>query len=418
MAEIVDITSKQTTEVSPAEVKQGLTAVEPATLLNTGKKRTSFISTTSLLFLGLLAFLLWSALFELDETVRASGNVIPSARTQIIQAVDGGVLSALLVQEGDKVVMGERLAVLEKTRVNASYEESRAQVASLNAALIRAKAEAAREAPIFGQEFADYPDYVLMQQSLYQQKVQKLRDEMSILNANLTLAKEEQVIYERLYADGDASRIELMQVRQRVIELQGNVSGLNNQYLQEVRQEIAQLSTELASNRFQLQERKNRLIHTDIIAPVAGVVKYMRLNTVGGVLRPGDELMQLSPTDGDLIIEAKVNPVDIGQLKEGLPVSIKLDAFDYSIYGGLEGVLTYISADTLNEKSEGEQSASYYRVQVKLDKGAQANNPKLSKVVIKQGMTASIDIKTNRRTVLQYLAKPILRAFSGALNER
>lgn len=418
MAEIVDITSKQTTEVSPAEVKQGLTAVEPATLLNTGKKRTSFISTTSLLFLGLLAFLLWSALFELDETVRASGNVIPSARTQIIQAVDGGVLSALLVQEGDKVVMGERLAVLEKTRVNASYEESRAQVASLNAALIRAKAEAAREAPIFGQEFADYPDYVLMQQSLYQQKVQKLRDEISILNAGLKLAKEEQVIYERLYADGDASRIELMQVRQRVIELQGNVSGLNNQYLQEVRQEIAQLSTELASNRFQLQERKNRLIHTDIIAPVAGVVKYMRLNTVGGVLRPGDELMQLSPTDGDLIIEAKVNPVDIGQLKEGLPVSIKLDAFDYSIYGGLEGVLTYISADTLNEKSEGEQSASYYRVQVKLDKGAQANNPKLSKVVIKQGMTASIDIKTNRRTVLQYLAKPILRAFSGALNER
>ena len=418
MAEIVDITSKQSAEVDPAKVTQGLTAVEPATLLNNGKKRTGFFSTTSLLFLGLVAFLLWAALFELDETVRAGGSVIPSARTQIIQAVDGGVLSALLVQEGDKVNMGERLAVLEKTRVNASYEESRAQVASLNAALVRAKAEAAGAAPIFGQEFADYPDYVLMQQSLYQQKVQKLRDEMSILNANLTLAKEEQVIYERLYADGDASRMELMQVQQRVIELQGKVSGLNNQYLQEVRQEIAQLSTELASNRFQLQERKNRLIHTDIIAPVAGVVKYMRLNTVGGVLRPGDELMQLSPTDGDLIIEAKVNPVDIGQLKEGLPVNIKLDAFDYSIYGGLEGVLTYISADTLNEKSEGEQSASYYRVQVKLDKGSQANNPKLSKVVIKQGMTASIDIKTNRRTVLQYLAKPVLRAFSGALNER
>ncbi len=418
MAEIVDITSKQTAEVDSAEAKQGLAAVEPTTLLNTGKKRTEFFSTTSLLFLGLVAFLLWAALFELDETVRAGGQVIPSARTQIIQAVDGGVLSALLVQEGDKVVMGERLAVLEKTRVNASYEESRAQVASLNAALIRAKAEAVGEAPIFGQEFADYPDYVLMQQSLYQQKVQKLRDEMSILNAKLTLAKEEQVIYERLYADGDASHMELMQVQQKVIELQGKVSGLNNQYLQEVRQEIAQLSTELASNRFQLQERKNRLIHTDIIAPVAGVVKYMRLNTVGGVLRPGDELMQLSPTDGDLIIEAKVNPVDIGQLTEGLPVSVKLDAFDYSIYGGLEGVLTYISADTLTEKSKGEGAASYYRVQVKLDKDAQANNPKLANVVIKQGMTASIDIKTNRRTVLQYLAKPVLRAFSGALNER
>ena len=418
MAEIVDITSKQTTEVDPAEAKQGLAAFEPATLLNNGKKRTGFFSTTSLLFLGLVVFLLWAALFELDETVRAGGNVIPSARTQIIQAVDGGVLSALLVQEGDKVNMGERLAVLEKTRVNASYEESRAQVASLNAALIRAKAEAAGAAPIFGQEFADYPEYVLMQQSLYQQKVQKLRDEISILNAKLILAKEEQVIYERLYADGDASRMELMQVQQRVIELQGKVSGLNNQYLQEVRQEIAQLSTELASNRFQLQERKNRLIHTDIIAPVAGVVKYMRLNTVGGVLRPGDELMQLSPTDGDLIIEAKVNPVDIGQLTEGLPVSVKLDAFDYSIYGGLKGVLTYISADTLTEKSEGEGAASYYRVQVKLDKDAQANNPKLANVVIKQGMTASIDIKTNRRTVLQYLAKPVLRAFSGALNER
>jgi adhesin transport system membrane fusion protein len=158
------------------------------------------------------------------------------------------------------------------------------------------------------------------------------------------------------------------------------------------------------------------LEHTDLIAPVAGIVKYLRVNTVGGVLRAGDELMQISPTDSEMVIEAKINPVDIGQLELGLPVQIKLDAFDYSVYGMLAGKLTYISSDTLVEQSPNGQSTSSYRAQIKLD-GVQANQA-LAKVALKPGMTATIDVKTRTRSVLRYLLKPVIKTFSGALNER
>ena len=156
------------------------------------------------------------------------------------------------------------------------------------------------------------------------------------------------------------------------------------------------------------------------MAPIAGVVKYLRLTTIGGVLRAGDELMQISPTEGEMVFEVKINPADIGQLSIGLPVSIKLDAFDYSIYGSLEGTLTYLSSDTLAEQAANGQTNTYYRAQVRID-AARAKtypNPKLASVDLKPGMTATVDIRTGQRSVLQCLAKPVYKAFGGALNER
>jgi adhesin transport system membrane fusion protein len=149
---------------------------------------------------------------------------------------------------------------------------------------------------------------------------------------------------------------------------------------------------------------------------VAGIVKYLRVNTVGGVLRAGDELMQISPTESDMVIEAKINPVDIGQLELGLPVQVKLDAFDFSVYGMLIGKLTYLSSDTLVEQGANGQSMSYYRAHVRID--ASQANAMLARVPLKPGMTSTIDIKTRTRSVLRYLLKPVIRTFSGALNER
>jgi len=156
------------------------------------------------------------------------------------------------------------------------------------------------------------------------------------------------------------------------------------------------------------------------VAPIAGVVKYLKLTTIGGVLRAGDELMQISPTEGEMVFEVKINPADIGQLSIGLPVSIKLDAFDYSIYGSLEGTLTYLSSDTLAEQAANGQTNTYYRAQVRIDASrAKAHpNPKLASVDLKPGMTATVDIRTGHRSVLKYLAKPVYKAFGGALNER
>ncbi len=150
---------------------------------------------------------------------------------------------------------------------------------------------------------------------------------------------------------------------------------------------------------------------------MAGTVKLLRITTVGGVLRPGDELMQIAPDDDALILEAKVFPADIGQLNTGLPATVKLDAFDYSIYGMLQGTLTYISPDTLTETSPNGQIQSYYRVHIKL---APASNqiPKVRGLTLKPGMSASIDILTGTRSIFTYFAKPLLKAFSGALTER
>jgi adhesin transport system membrane fusion protein len=218
-----------------------------------------------------------------------------------------------------------------------------------------------------------------------------------------------------LLKGGDVSRIEVMRALRQVTDIEARLNELRNKYLQEARTEVTRLEDEFSSQRHKLEERRSVLEHTDLIAPVAGIVKYLRINTVGGVLRAGDELMQISPTESDMVIEAKVNPVDIGQLELGLPVQVKLDAFDFSVYGMLVGKLTYISSDTLVEQGANGQSLSFYRVQVRLE--GQQSNQALARVALKPGMTSTIDIKTRTRSVLRYLLKPVIKTFSGALNE-
>jgi membrane fusion protein, adhesin transport system len=375
---------------------------------------------TLLLFAGLAGFISWAALFEIDETVRAQGQVIPIERTQVIQAADGGVLEKLLVREGQAVKAGEHLAVLERERSSAGYEESRARLASLEAALERTRAEAAQRAPQFSARLRAYPEFVGVQQALYEQRRRGLQEELATLDAALDTAREELRMNEALLRNGDTSRLEVMRAQRQVTELEGRISASRNKYLQEARSEAAKVADDLASNRYRMDERQSVLGHTVITAPIAGVVKLLRLSTIGGVLKAGDELMQISPTEGEMVFELKVNPIDIGRLEAGLPVSIKLDTFDYSIYGSLEGRLTYVSSDTLSEQSGNGQTSTYYRALVRLEdrQVIAQSNPKLANVAMRPGMGATVDIRTGRRSVLHYLAKPVYRAFGGAMNER
>jgi adhesin transport system membrane fusion protein len=374
-------------------------------------------SMTILLFIGAVIFLIWSSVFEIDQAVRTQGKIIPSARTQIIQVVDGGVLAELRVREGQLVTEGEKLAVLEKERASANYEENLVHIMSLNAELIRAKAESLGNQPFFTDQFNNYPAFVSAQNNYYKQRKQGLEDEIKSVQISLDIAKEELHINQSLFNQGDVSRLEVMRSQRQLAELEGKLTGINNNYFEEAQKDITRLETELAASRYKLEARKSVLSHTDLKSPVAGVVKYLKVNTLGGVLRPGDELMQISPTEDGVVIEARVNPTDIGQLKLGLPVFISLDAFDFSIYGGLNGTLIYLSADTLTEEA-GEQTISYYRAHIRVNEDAMALNPKLAKVVLKPGMTVSTSIITGKRSVLQYLLKPIIRGFSGALTER
>ena len=369
-----------------------------------------------IVILSVVLFVAWAAWFDIDQTVRAQGQLIPGGRTQVIQVVDGGVLSEIRVQEGDTVKAGQVLAVLEPDRAKASFDEAQAKHTALRVVLRRAQAEASGTAPVFGKEFAAYPDLVAAQQKLYLQRLQSLNDALAMQQEAMALAKEELQMNERLLAGGDISRVEVLRARRQVSDIQSRILDIRNKYLQDARAEAAKQEEEISSQSYRQEDRRYALAQTQLAAPVDGVVKYLRVTTVGGVLRAGDELMQISPTDGESLLELKVNPADIAQLRTGMQANIRLDAYDYAIYGSVQGELVYISSDTLQEQGPNGQAQIFYRARVRvLPKAA---NPKLQPVVLKPGLTATVDILTGQRSVLNYLMKPITRGLTGALNER
>jgi adhesin transport system membrane fusion protein len=188
---------------------------------------------TLLLLAGLVGFVLWAAFFEIEQTVRAQGQIILSARTQIIQAADGGVVSRILVQEGQSVQAGQLLADLERARPNAAFEENRAKVASLKAALVRAQAEAHGQSPVFGAAFKEFPEFVAAQTALFEQRKRSLQEEIATHQDSLAIAQEELRVHESLFATGDTSQLEVMRAKRQVGELQGRVSTVRNRYRQE-----------------------------------------------------------------------------------------------------------------------------------------------------------------------------------------
>ena len=397
------------------------------------KKFVSQLTVTRLMLLGLLIFLMWTSLSDMDQTVRSHGQIIAIARNQIIQAADGGVLKQLLVSEGQQVRAGQTLAKLETTRSEASYLEIKAKLGALQAALVRAKAESSDAALIYDLDSESNNVFTSGQQQAYSQKRQGLEDELQVLSAGLQLSEKELQMSQALLKTGDVSQLEFMRAQRQVHETQGRIGSVKQKYLQEAKQDVVRIQEEISAHQFKLNERKSLLDHSTLSSPVDGIVKVLRINTVGGVLRAGDELMHISPTSGGYIFEAKINPSDIGELRLGLPVSLKFDAFDYSVYGMLQGTLSYISSDTLTDSGPNGAVQTYYRVQVQINSNsfeapsshdsrwffqASRNVNSLSLKELKPGMTATLDIQTRSRSLLQYLTKPVQKAFSGALHER
>ena len=369
-------------------------------------------------------FIAWAAYFEIDQTIHTTGQVVLSARTQLVQAADGGVLKELKVKEGDTVKRGQLLAVLEKERVQANLDETRSKIMSLKAALLRAKAEVALSAPQFGSEFKKYPEFVSSQMGLYTQRKLSLDEELRSLQDALSMALQEKRMNDNLFKNGDVSELDVLRAKRQVSEIEGRMTASKNKYLQETRTELTRIEDELSVQMQKLSGAENLLDHTDLTAPMDGVVKTLKIHTLGGVLRPGDELMQIVPVGDNLLVEARVLPVDMGQLEVGQAVQISLDAYDYSLYGNLTGELIEISPDTLSDtNAQGSlvntpngQPSVYYKVNIRLAK--EQTNPKAQLIEIKPGMTASIDIRTGTRNLLNYLMKPVIKTLGNSLNER
>lgn len=367
--------------------------------------------------LGLGAMLAWAYVSEIDQVTRATGQVIASSRSQIIQASDGGVLVDLRVKEGVKVKQGDLLARLDSTKVKAAFLETEARCAGLQAQVARLRAEVLNQKPAFDPELKRrYADFVDNQSILYQRRREALDAEIRIYKESLDLVQRELEMNLPLLGTGDVSQTEILKLRRQASELQGQMTNRRNKYFQDTQAELAKAEEDLAGANQILAQRKNQFEQTELFAPVDGVVKNVRITTKGGVVRAGEEVMQIVPLDDDLVVEAKLKPADIAFVKPGLSAQVKIDAYDYTIYGALNGTVTYISADTLEENlRQGEMP--YYRVQIRTTGKVLKNRPD-EPMEIQPGMTATVEIKTGVNTVLKYLTKPLVKTFSESLGER
>ncbi|MEN8140806.1 MAG: HlyD family efflux transporter periplasmic adaptor subunit [Thermodesulfobacteriota bacterium] len=376
-----------------------------------------YSSVLLLLFAGLIAFILWASNFQIDEVARAHGEVIASSRVQVIQAVDGGVLASLHVKEGDRIEMGQVLAQLDQTKTRAAVLEIEGRLAALQAKANRLTAEVTEAQELkFSPLVHAFPDIAAVEKALFKQRRSGLTEELRTLKVAVQLAREEAGLVAKLARSGDVNRSEVIRAERALNEAAAKLVNRKNHFLEEARKELTDLEDKITQNQQILAQRRQQLADSVFSATLPGIVKNIRVTTVGGVLRAGEELLQIIPVNDRLIVESKVRPADIALVRPGLTATIRFDPFDYTLFGGVQGEVVYVSADTLKEKSvHGEEI--YYRVHV-----ATKANPVVTttgkQIDILPGMTAQLDIKTGQRSLMKFLLKPLQRTISESFGER
>ena len=369
------------------------------------------------LIMGLIfvAAIAWAQTTDIPQLARAGGQVIALSRTQIIQAANDGVVETIAVHEGDFVHRGQLLMQLDTAQINASVVDSRAKVAALKATLARLHAEVFERPLSFSAEVQRYPAFVKNQTDLYARRQRALREELATLSDMLSHVQQELAMSQPLLESGDIAQTEILRLKRSVAELQGTYANRQNRYFQDAQAEMTKAEEELSSQQQILVDRETNLERMQVLAPADGYVRNVRLTTLGARVRPGDVVMDIFPTGSELIVEAKLKPSDLGHIRIDQKATVKLDAFDYSIYGVLDGTVHYVSPDALSENSP-QCEHIYYRVHVYIDPDQMAG--KTQKIDITPGMTAQIEIRTGQMSVLDYILKPIVKTFSSAFTER
>jgi len=382
--------------------------------MNSSETRGSLVIWISLL--ALLCFFVWASQAELEQITRAPGQIIASGRTQVIQASDGGVLQALMVKEGDTVERGQVLALLDRQKLRAAYQETRSRELALRATVARLQAEVVGSEPTFAAENEGYPQFRANQLALLQKRRASINEETASLRKLLELAQRELAMTAPLVNTGDVSQADVLKLERQVADLQAQITNRQNKYLQDTQADLSRAEEELAGVQQMLAQRADLLSRTELRAPMRGVVKNIRMTTIGGTLKPTEELMQIVPIENELLVEARIRPTDIAFIHTGQTASVKIDAYDYTLYGWLEGKVSYLSPDTLTEDlRQGEQA--YYRMQVRADDKRFAKQAREA-IQLQPGMTVTVEVKTGKNTVLRYLSKPIVRTMQEAMVEK
>jgi adhesin transport system membrane fusion protein len=369
-------------------------------------------SSLLLLVFFLLAALLWADNASLDEVTRGQGAVVPSSREQVIQSLEGGILAELAVREGDVVEKGQVLLRIDDTRSGASLREGEVKSQSLRAEIARLQAEAAGTAPRFPADIE--PAIIERERKNFVSRQTAVEESAASLKRNLELAEKELAMTQPMVARGAVSEVEVLRLQRQIIELKGQIQDRRNSFKAEARGKQAEKEAELGGVTELLTARKDEVQRSLVRSPMRGTVKNIKVTTVGGVIGPGQDIMEIVPVEDRLLIEAKIRPADVAFLHVGQPATVKLTAYDYTIYGSLHGHLEHISADTLPDENPPHER--FYRVYVRTDTAVL--NGKKGPLPVIPGMVATVEVLTGHKTVLEYLLKPVLKTRDNALHER
>jgi adhesin transport system membrane fusion protein len=403
----------------------------------------------------ILVFLLWADNATLEEVTRGQGKVIPSSNMQIIQNLEGGIIKDIRVRAGDVVEQDQILMIIDDTRFSSSFKEGVVKQNALKLTVARLNAEIENKPFVIPEEIAkNFPQIISTEKELYQsrlndlnvklnllidqqnqraQELKELQSKQDQLKRSYDLAKKELDLTQPLVKEGAVSQVELLRLERQVNDLQGEFSAnqlamprlqsalesaqkkIDEQKIEYRTKALGDLNdakAELSKIEEQNTALEDRVNRTLVRSPVKGTVNQVKISTIGGIVQPGQDLIEIVPLEDSLLVEADVRPSDIGFLKPGLEGMVKVTAYDFSIYGGLKAEVERISADTItNEKKE-----SFYQIHVRTKKNYILHNGK--HLLIKPGMAVTVDIKTGEKTVLDYILKPILKTKQNALRER
>lgn len=406
-------------------------------------------------------FLAWAYHAKVDEVTRGEGQVIPSSKTQMVQTLESGILKEIHVKIGEQVKRGQLLLRIDDTGVASSLGEQKAKEISLLAQIHRLRAELLPEPPetlSFPTKIAERsPSAIRAETNLYAARLRSLRNQIGILSErlqqrrqelneaksnstrlenNLKIAREELALKEPLAKRGIVPKTDILQLRREISNTTGQLEGTKRSiprleaaireaqrqndeqrltFRQNAQTELNQRMSELSVVHETIKGATDRVVRTDVHSPVDGIVNKINVNTIGSVVKSGETAIEIVPIEDTLLVEAKIKPADIAFIHLNLPAVVKLTAYDFSIYGGLDGVVERISADSTVDQQTRE---SYYTVTIKTKSTTLDSHNRKKVMPIIPGMVATVDIMTGKKSVLEYILKPIIKAKNEALRER
>lgn len=358
----------------------------------------------------------WAFLSRVEQITKAEGKVVSDGREQVIASLEGGILRSVLVKEGMLVEKGQDLVLIDPTRAEAQQNEGQAKRLSLKGTEARLMAESTGKPLLFPKEVLAVAQIVHDETEAFEARRQSLEEAVGVTRRSLALLRRELAMAERMSSKGLMSEVEVMRLQRQVNDLTLQIQERVNRFRQDAAAELLKTRTELAQLEEQMVVKQDMLRRTVLKSPVRGLVKNIRIATLGGVVPGGQSIMEILPVGSRVIIEARIKPADIGFVRVGMPATVKLSAYDYYIYGGLKGTIDYISPDALGDDAKtGAKDATYYRALIRSDVSTlhQGNKP----LPVMPGMQASVEMRTGERTVAQYLLLPLVKS-QEAFRER